>query len=330
MPVSPIHRLAGPTGLALLFSLGLCNLASLSALWADDALTDAAPRGTPSPDTASPDAAVPDFNRDIRPLLSDNCYACHGFDQRAREADLRLDTFEGATQDLGGYAAIVPGKSEESELIARITASDSDELMPPADSHRKPLSPQSIELLRRWIDQGARWGRHWSFVPPRKADVPRGEHPVDYFVRQRLASQSRQLAPAAQPHTLIRRLALDLTGLPPSAEQTESFLRQPSETAWKHSVDQLLNSPHYGERLAMWWLDGARYSDTDGFQQDAERTNWPWRDWVVDAFNANMPFDQFTIEQFAGDLLPQASDAQKLATCFHRNHMNNGEGGPDP
>ena len=272
-------------------------------------------------------AAEIDFNRDIRPILSEHCFACHGFDENSREAGLRLDTREGATADLGGYAAVVPGMPADSELISRVVSDDPELLMPPPDSHRKRLAPSDVALLRRWVHEGAPWGKHWAFVPPRKAVVPRGAHPVDFFVRRRLRDEGLVPAARAADHALLRRVSFDLTGLPPSAASPASGL---SDRSWEKHVDRLLQSPHFGERMAMWWLDSARYSDTDGFQQDATRTNWPWRDWVVDAFNHNLPFDQFTIEQFAGDLLPEATKEQQLATCFHRNHMNNGEGGRDP
>ena len=258
-----------------------------------------------------------DFNRDVRPILSENCLACHGFDEGSRKGKLRLDTREGAVA-----AVIVPGKPEESELIARVKSRDPDELMPPENSHKKPLAAEAVATLEEWVRQGAAWGEHWSLVPPTKAEVPPGIHPVDHFVRQGLETAGLEPSPRAEPHTLRRRLSFDLLGLPPTIDQIDADPEQ--------LIGELLASPHFGERMAMWWLDGARYSDTDGFQQDATRTNWPWRDWVVDAFNANMPFDQFTIEQFAGDLLPDATPEQVLATCFHRNHMTNGEGGRDP
>ncbi len=276
-------------------------------------------------------AELIDFNRQVRTILSDNCLACHGFDENSREADLRLDTFEGATADLGGYAAIVPGKPGESQLIQRISTSDLDSLMPPPESHKKPLDSRSISILKEWIRQGAPWGKHWAFERPSKETIPQtGIHPIDYFVRRRLRTAQLQPAPRAEVHTLVRRLSFDLTGLPPSQDDLKKVGPGQSLEVWEEFIESLLQSPHYGERMAMWWLDGARYSDTDGFQQDGTRTNWPWRDWVVDAFNRNLPFDQFTLEQFAGDLLPDATPEQRMATCFHRNHMNNGEGGRDP
>jgi hypothetical protein len=265
-----------------------------------------------------------DFNRDIRPILSDNCFSCHGFDNSSRKAGLRLDDREGATADLGeGVFAIVTGQPEASALLDRIRSTDPDEVMPPPDSHKKALTNAQAELLEQWIAEGAKWSEHWSFVKPVKAKIPDGQkHPVDHFVQSKRQAEPLKPAPPAAPHTLTRRLAFDLTGLPPStADYTISY---------EKLIDQYLSSPHYGERMAMWWLDGARYSDTDGYQADSTRTNWPWRDWVIDSFNRNQPFDQFTIEQFAGDLLPDATPEQKLATCFHRNHMTNGEGGRDP
>jgi hypothetical protein len=274
-----------------------------------------------------------DFNRHVRPILSENCFACHGFDANTRKADLRLDTREGATEVIDGSAAIVPGSPDKSTLIKRITTSDADDLMPPEESHKKPLLPEQIATLRQWITEGAIWGEHWAFVPPAKADTPGASHPVDHFVALQLAENKQPAAPPAPVHTLARRLSFDLTGLPPTAAQIESFnadhAKDPAAAIAKFA-DTLLASPHFGERMAMWWLDAARYSDTDGFQQDAVRNNWPWRDWVIDSFNANKPFDQFTLEQFAGDLLPNPTPEQIIATCFHRNHMTNGEGGRDP
>ena len=263
------------------------------------------------------EATAIDFNRDVRPILSDNCFACHGFDASSRKAKLRLDTREGATAEV-----IVPGKPEQSELIARIKSSDADELMPPADSHKKPLGAKAVATLEEWIRQGAPWGEHWAFVKPARPAIPEGENPIDHLVRTALRDEGLEMSPPAATHTLRRRLSFDIIGLPlaPDAAGTEVEVL----------VDELLASPHFGERMAMWWLDGARYSDTDGFQADATRDNWPWRDWVIDSFNANLPFDQFTLEQFAGDLLPEATPEQILATCFHRNHMTNGEGGRDP
>ena len=270
-----------------------------------------------------------DFNRDVRPILSDNCFSCHGFDKATRKADLRLDTLVGATADRDGSRAIVPGRPDKSLLIERVSSADTDLVMPPADSHRKPLKHSQIEALRRWIEEGAGWGKHWAFEEPKRPAVAAEAHPIDDFVKGRLKRKSMTLAKRAEIPTLVRRLSYDLTGLPPEPAVVERLVKAPTKENWNRLIDELLASPHYGERMAMWWLDGARYSDTDGFQSDATRTNWPWRDWVIDSFNRNLPFDQFTIEQFAGDLIPNATPEQKLATCFHRNHMANGEGGRD-
>ncbi len=246
------------------------------------------------------------FSREVLPLLSDNCLSCHGQDAGHRKADLRLDTQEGAREVL-----------KSGDFIARITTDDPEEIMPPPKSHKPKLKAEQIALLKRWIAEGSVWGKHWSFEKPVKAKTE--GHPVDFFVKARLAKEGLKMSPKAPEHTLRRRLAFDLTGLPPTSDLSDS----------SDLSDKLLASPHYGERLAMFWLDAGRYSDTDGFQSDATRTNWPWRDYVVESFNANKPFDQFTLEQFAGDLLPNATLEQKIATCFHRNHMTNGEGGRD-
>ncbi|MCB1203337.1 MAG: PSD1 domain-containing protein [Verrucomicrobiae bacterium] len=274
------------------------------------------------------------FSREVLPILSDRCFHCHGPDSGHRKADLRLDQEGTAKAVKDEIAAIVPGDLEKSEVWQRLIATDKDELMPPPDSHRKPLSAAEKDTLKRWIEEGAVWGRHWAFEKPVRPAVPSGaDHPIDAFVRAKLAKEGLPPAPPAPPHTQLRRLSFALTGLPPSAGDltrfSDSATRDP-ESAFEDETNRLLSSPHHGERLAMWWLDAARYSDTDGYQGDAERTNWPWRDWVVDAFNRNLPFDRFTVEQFAGDLLPDATPEQVLATCFHRNHMTNGEGGRDP
>ena len=264
------------------------------------------------------------FSRDVLPILSDNCFGCHGQDETHRKGKLRLDLRDAAL----AKEAFVPGKPDVSELIKRIVTTDEDELMPPPKSHKARLTAAQTDILRRWIAEGAVWGKHWSFEPPVKAAAT--GHPVDAFIGQKLKVEGLAPAKEAPKHTLLRRLSFDLTGLPPTEAETKAFLADASPRAYEQAVDRLLASPHYGERMAMWWLDAARYADTDGFQSDATRTNWAWRDWVVDAFNRNTPYDQFTLEQFAGDLLPNATPEQKLATCFHRNHMTNGEGGRDP
>jgi hypothetical protein len=276
----------------------------------------------------APAAEPVSFSRDVLPILSDNCFSCHGPDEGHRKADLRLDTREGATAD--AIQAVVPGRPEASELIRRIVSTDEDEVMPPPKSHKARLKPGQTELLRRWIAEGAAWGRHWALEKPVRPATPPGQHPIDALVDARLRQEGLKPAAPAARVTQIRRLSFDLTGLPPTPAEMESFLHDAAPDAYARLVARLLASPHFGERMAMWWLDAARYADTDGFQADADRNNWPWRDWVVGAFNGNLPFDRFTIEQFAGDLLPNATPEQILATCFHRNHMTNGEGGRDP
>ncbi|APZ91533.1 PSD1 and planctomycete cytochrome C domain-containing protein [Fuerstiella marisgermanici] len=271
------------------------------------------------------------FSHDVLPVLSDRCFHCHGPDEENREADLRLDLESAAKADRDGIPAIVPGKPEDSELWRRITSDDEDQLMPPGDSHRKPLSAKEREAIRQWILRGAKWGKHWSFESLTRPDVPVGQaNPIDAFVTDRLHAEGLTLSESARPETLLRRLSFDLTGMAPSLETLQRSSENSGNDAWQAEIDRLLESPDYAERLAMWWLDAARYSDSDGFQQDQTRQNWPWRDWVIEQFRVNKPFDEFTIEQFAGDLLPNATDEQKLATCFHRNHMTNGEGGRDP
>jgi hypothetical protein len=268
---------------------------------------------------------APSFSREVLPILSDNCFYCHGRDDAKRKADLRLDTREGAIEVHDGVAAVVPGDVTKSDLLARIETTDPEDLMPPPKSHKPRLSAAEVDVLKRWVAAGAPWGKHWAFEKLERPALPATEepNPIDAFVVARLSKEGLAFSPEAPSHTLARRVSLDLTGLPSSAEKVAA-------RGYTDFVDRLLASEHYGERMAYWWLDAARYADTDGFQGDASRTNWPWRDWVIGAFNRNQRFDQFTIEQFAGDLLPNATTEQKLATCFHRNHMTNGEGGRDP
>lgn len=276
-----------------------------------------------------------DFNRDIRPILSENCFHCHGFDENTRQADLRLDEAESAFADRDGVPAIVPGEPESSELWRRITSEDEAERMPPPDSHRV-LKPEQKELLRRWIKQGAPYAKHWSFIPPVKAplpeisdnDWPRNE--IDYFVLARLDAEELKPSAEANLRTLARRVSLDLTGLPPSADELDEFLASQNADAYEQFVDRLLASPHFGERMALDWLDAARYADTNGYSIDGGRHMWLWRDWVIDAFNRNLPYDQFLREQLAGDLLPDRTEAQLIATGFQRNNMNTHEGGTIP
>ena len=280
-----------------------------------------------NPGCASAEPAIR-FNRDVRPLLSARCFQCHGPDKNNREADLRLDLREAAIDSV-----IVPGKADESELIARLITEDPDERMPPVDSHKDPLTTEEVAILRRWIDEGANYEPHWSFVAPQRPDLPdvgdswSDATPLDRFVLARAKEEGFVPAPLADRQTLIRRLSFDLTGLPPTPSEVDAFASDTSPTAYEKVVDRLLQSKRYGEHRARHWLDAARYADTNGYQYDLERSQWVWRDWVIHAFNTNMPFDQFTIEQMAGDLLPGATDQQKLATGFHRNHPVTIEGG---
>ncbi len=274
-----------------------------------------------------------DFNRDVRPILSDNCFKCHGPEEESRQGNLRLDSKENVFADRGAYRIVVPGSSATSRLYQRISSKENR--MPPASSGRS-LTPKQIELLREWIDQGAKWQSHWAFDPPKRPAIPQikdktwPRNPIDYFTLARLEAGGLKPSAEADKATLLRRVSLDLTGLPPILDEVDSFLADRSADAYEKKVDQLLKSPHYGERMAMQWLDLARYADTHGFHIDSLREMWPWRDWVIGAFNRNMPFDEFTIEQLAGDLLPNATLEQKIASGFNRNNMINFEGGAIP
>ncbi|MEE2888131.1 MAG: PSD1 and planctomycete cytochrome C domain-containing protein [Planctomycetota bacterium] len=273
-----------------------------------------------------------DFARDVRPILSENCFQCHGPDDNARKAGLRLDRREGALADLGGHAAVIPGRPDKSELIARITHRDPSERMPQQKTG-KQLTPEQIATLRRWIEEGAQWSEHWAFVPPQRPALPRvvnrswPRNAIDHFVLARLEQRGTRPAPEADRSTWLRRVSFDLTGLPPSLAQIDAFLADRTPAAFERVVDALLASPRYGEHWARSWLDIARYADTDGYQYDRERTQWPWRDWVINAYNQNMPFDQFTVEQLGGDLLPNATVQQQAGTGFNRNHPITIEGG---
>ncbi len=289
-----------------------------------------------APSAAPAESGKLTFNHDIEPILADNCYFCHGTDKNQRKAGLRLDSFEEATRvRKGGKRPIVPGKSSESELIKRLLSSDPDEAMPPKDSHRQ-VTREQIETLKKWIDQGAQYEPHWSFIPPKRPELPVVKqtdwvrNPIDAFVLARLEKEGLHPSPQARKEKLIRRVTLDLTGLPPTPEEVDAFVADYSSDAYEKLVDRLLASPKYGERMVAEWLDAARYADTNGYQGDPTRTNWPWRDWVIKAMNANMPFNQFVTEQLAGDLLPNATPSQRLATAFNRNHTFNGEGGRIP
>jgi hypothetical protein len=285
--------------------------------------------------TAARAAPTVDYNRDVRPLLSENCYACHGFDEEARQADLRLDDAASATADRDGVPAIVPGDAAASEVWKRISSDDESLVMPPADSH-KSLTDEQQQLIKCWIDEGAQFSTHWSFIPPQQAPLPETSDPawprneIDRFVQARLDAEQLTPAPEADRRTLIRRLYFDLTGLPPSAEEVEAFVADQADGAYERLVDRLLASPHYGERLALPWLDAARYADTNGFSIDGGRHMWLWRDWVIDAFNRNLPYDQFLRDQIAGDLRPDRTDAQLIASGFQRNNMVTHEGGTIP
>lgn len=267
------------------------------------------------------------FSRDVRPILSEKCFFCHGPDANHREADLRLDIQADAKDHV-----IVEGQVDESEFYTRIISDDDDEQMPPPDSG-KELTTEELDVLRRWIEQGAPYEGHWSFIPPAKPDIQIVDNedwvrsPIDRVVLARLDAEKLAPSPQASRHTLIRRLSLDLNGLPPTIEDINAFVNDTSDHAYEKVVDRLLRSDRYGEHMARYWMDAARYADTNGYQYDLEREQWVWRDWVIHAFNTNMPFDQFTVEQIAGDLLPEASDTQRLATGFHRNHPITIEGG---
>ncbi len=271
-----------------------------------------------------------DFARDIRPILSDKCFFCHGPDEENRKAKLRLDLKSEAFADKGGITAIVPGNLGKSESWHRIISEDPDELMPPPKA-KKPLSEEEIKLIELWIESGAEWTEHWSFTAPTKPEPPSIEfsleNPIDRFIQAELAEDVLNPSPEADRRTLLRRITFDLTGLPPTLEELEAFLSDESETAYEKIVDRLLASPHFGERMALMWLDAARYGDTSVMHADGPRDMWPWRDWVVEAYNKNQPYDQFSIEQIAGDLLPEPTNAQLIASGFNRNHPSSDEGG---
>ncbi len=270
------------------------------------------------------------FNHDVRPILSENCFQCHGPDAATREADLRLDIQEEAFKDRDGSIAIVPGNLEESLLVWMIESDDAEDLMPPPDSN-KSLSDEEKQILSRWIEEGATYEKHWAFTRPEKSEpAVDSPSPIDGFIKARLQEDGLELSPAADPKTWLRRAALDLTGIPPTVDdyrRFESAVREHGESAFEIEVDRLLASSRYGERMAVDWMDAARYADTHGFNNDSERSMWRWRDWVIEAFNRNLPYDQFIIEQLAGDLLPNPTLDQLIATGFNRNHVISSEGG---
>lgn len=267
---------------------------------------------------------VPDFNRDVRPILSDKCYSCHGPDEEKRKAELRLDTEEGAAKVVDRV------RWEKSALVERIVSKDRDEVMPPPDSNiGKSLSAKEVEILKAWVRGGARYEKHWAFVPPVRPSLPVGGvgHPVDLLVAERLKKEGLRGAGEAERGVLARRLHLDLTGLPPMAEEVEAYVKDERPDAYARMVDRVLGSRHYGERMALLWMDLARYGDSSVYHADGPREMWGWRDWVIDAFNRNMRYDRFTVEQLAGDLLPDAGVSQRVATGFNRNHATTDEGG---
>jgi hypothetical protein len=276
---------------------------------------------------ASAGASEPNYNRDVRPILSENCFLCHGQDPDHRGGDLRLDRREEAVALRDGAAAIVPGDPDKSEIIRRILSDDPSSIMPPPDAHLAAIPPGQVDILKRWIAAGAPYEPHWSFVPPTRPELPAGSHPVDHFIGQRLADEGLAPAPVASPATLVRRLYLDLTGLPPAPADIDAYLADQSPDRWETLIDRLMGSPHFAERLALPWLDGARYADTHGYSIDDHRDMWAWRDWVIHAFQQNQPYDQFVLEQVAGDLIPEATPDQVAATGFLRNSMNTHEGG---
>jgi Protein of unknown function (DUF1553)/Protein of unknown function (DUF1549)/Planctomycete cytochrome C len=296
------------------------------------------PAGAVADPGAPPTARTIDFNRDVRPILSKNCFACHGADEQHREAALRLDVRGDAIKALAdGKTAVVPGHVDQSELIHRIMSTDADERMPPANAN-STLGPEQKKILAQWISEGAGYSRHWSFEKPVRPALPRlaiagrpewPTNPVDLFIGEKLRVAGLAPSPPADPYTLIRRLSLDLRGLPPTPAEVEAFVRDPHPGAYERLVDRMLADPAFGERSARPWLDLARYADSAGYASDPLRTIWLYRDWVIDAFNANQPFDQFTIEQLAGDLLRNPTPDQLVATAFNRNTMTNTEGGTD-
>ncbi len=298
----------------------------IGALWSAPRLTVAAAQDV-------------QFNRDIRPILSDRCFYCHGPDEKNRKAGLRLDTFEGATKDRGGYRAITPGQPDGSELLRRVTSHEPGEVMPPPSAKKAPVIAEEAALLRRWIAQGAKYEGHWAFQPLAKTAPPVVKNTkwvrndIDRFILARLEQAGLQPAPQADARTLTRRLSLDLTGLLPQPTEVDAFVKafgKNQNAAYSDLVERLLASPHYGERWGRHWLDQARYADSNGYTIDGERVMWPYRDWVINALNEDKPFDRFTIEQLAGDLLANLTKSQLVATGFHRNTVINEEGGVDP
>src|SRR3954447_4030649 len=275
------------------------------------------------------------FTRDVRPILANNCFQCHGPDKAARKADLRLDLRESAGKIHGGQAVVDSKKVADSEILRRIASTDPEEHMPPADSG-KALKPEQVEILKRWVLEGAQYQPHWAFVAPKRPPIPNVKrkdwvrNPIDAFVLARLEHDGLAPSAAASPNTLLRRLSLDLIGLPPSLDELSAYEKQGGESAYNEAVERLLKSPHFGERWGRIWLDAARYADSDGFEKDKPRFVWMYRDWVINALNRDLPYDDFVVDQIAGDLLPNPTQDQLVATGFLRNSMVNEEGGIDP
>lgn len=308
----------------------LARIFVILALWAT--MVASAHAETPGGQNTEPDV---DFNRHVLPVLADKCFHCHGPDAEVVQGDLQLHRRESVFADRGGYRIVAPGQPDHSELVRRVVATDADVRMPPPDAVRQ-LTGEEVALLRRWVEQGAHWTEHWAFMPPERPVVPptapssgaRGA--IDALVLARLETLGQQPAAEADRETLVRRVTLHLTGLPPSPAEVDAFLADEAPDAYERLIDRLLASPRFGEHQAAAWLDAARYADTDGYQNDRLRYMWVWRDWLIRALNDNMPFDQFTIEQLAGDLLPDATLMQQIATGFCRNHRINSEGGSIP
>ncbi len=270
-----------------------------------------------------------DFNRDIRPILSETCYQCHGPDHNKLKADLRLDTRAGLFRSAEGSTVVVPGKPDESELLIRLTAEDDETRMPPPKASKR-LTPGQIDRIRRWIQQGAVWKGHWAYIPPSRpytSDLPRADDPIDRFLLARMNGEGLEPSPEADRSTLIRRLSLDLLGLPPTPKEVDAFVHDTRPDAYEHLVDRLLASPHYGERMAIFWLDLVRFADTQGYHSDNHMDIWPFRDYVIRSFNANKPFDQLTIEHLAGDLIPSPTDESRIASGYNRLLQTTQEGG---
>ncbi|MFK7788682.1 MAG: DUF1549 domain-containing protein, partial [Phycisphaeraceae bacterium] len=316
--------------------LGVLVGASASALIVGVVLneqTDAPPSNNAVKTVANPaDAKTVSYNRDIRPILSDKCFACHGFDVNTREAGLRLDVRDAALTEYDTGVPIVPGDPDNSTIINRVESDKPNRVMPPPSTH-KTVSPDEIKLLRQWIKEGAEYEPHWAFIPPVMPELPEVSdeawvrNNIDRFVLAKLDTKGLKPSPEAEKRTLIRRVYLDLIGLPPTPEQVEAFVKDKSPKAYEKVVDELLASEHHGERMALPWLDAARYADSNSFQFDNNRWAWPWRDWLIKQINSNRSFDGVIVEMLAGDLLDNPTQDQLLATSFNRHHFINAEGG---